>query len=292
MDSLSNVLGKDAIIRKNVSGRELTTLKCGGKVKLVCYPETVDALTKAVEYATAENIDFYVLGNGSNVIIKDGGYSGLVIKTNRLKGIKVLGDTVEAGAGVRNYELVDFTLKNGLAGLEFLSQIPATVGGMAYSNAGAIGHDFSDVFVSCETIKDGKVVTLGKKDVSFGYRTSDIDGIIFSVTLSVKKDDRENIYAKIKRNAEIRKNQPKLNTCGSVFINPVGRNAGKMLDDAGVKGYTFGKMKISEKHANFIVNTGGGTSAEAIFLIDEMKRIIKEKYDVELVTEIRFLGDD
>lgn len=282
---------ENVVIKRNVWGKTLATLGCGGCIDAVFYPKTVRSLIKIAEVAKNYGVKPFVLGNCSNIIISDKGYSGVAIKTDFLRGIYLDGNELTALSGTKNYELASFSLTNGISGLEFLCQIPGTVGGMTYMNAGAVGKDVSACLKSCRILTCGKIIGRERKDILFSYRKSGIDGIIISSTFIVEKSDVKDIYARMRRNAVIRGSQPKLNTCGSVFKNPCGMKIAEMLDKCGVKGLVYGGMKVSEKHANFIVNVGGGTSFDAVKLINEMKRRIFNEYNFVPETEICFLGD-
>ena len=269
-----------------------TTLGVGGKAKYYIEPETFYSLIQVIRISTAKKIPYKVIGNGSNLLISDSGFNGLVINLKKLKGIKRVGNTVIVYAGETLKNLLAYCEHNGLSGLEELSGIPGQIGGVTVQNAGAFGKCVADV-VSYVRCYDGKIKTLKKADCGFGYRTSAFQNsgqIILSTAFELKKTSTEEVAERIYKISERRKRlQPHGKTCGSVFRNPVGQSAGELIERAGLKGFSVGGAKISEKHANFIINNGN--SAEDVYLLIEyVKKKVKQQLGVTLIEEVEKIG--
>jgi len=271
--------------------KKFTSFKIGGKIAKMIFPETVDEFVQALK----ENSKAFVIGNLSNTLVSSNGYDGVVISTSKLNEIKIDGTRVIAGAGVKGPKLSQTVAEKGLSGLEFMIGFPGSVGGEVYMNAGANGQCVADAFKSAKIYcHDKGLITL--TDLEFGYRTSICqkkDYIVLEAEFELTPKD--GVKEKMDENLAFRKShQPSLAlpNCGSIFKNPDGNSAGKLLDECGVKGLEVGGVKVWEKHANFIVNHNEGTSDDVINLMREMQRRVKEKFNIELKPEIRFLGED
>lgn len=273
--------------------KKSTSFKIGGKIARFYSPRSVDEF---VEIARKEPKAF-IAGNLTNVLVSSFGYDGAVISTKNLVNIEVSGRKIVAGAGVRGTKLSKIACENGLSGLEFMIAFPGSVGGEVFMNAGAHGQDVASVLKSAKIYcPERGIVSLTKDELEFDYRTSICQRKPYSVLeaeFELIEADKDKIQAKMDENLAFRKDkQPALTlpNCGSTFRNPEGNSAGRLLDLAGVKGLKVGGMKVWENHANFIVNDNEATSLDALRLMLEMYKRVKEKFDIELQPEVRFLG--
>lgn len=273
--------------------KKSTTMKIGGKIARFYTPETIDEFVQIMQ----KEPKAFIAGNLSNVIVSSFGYDGAVISTKKLNKIQVDGNKIIAGAGVRGTKLSKIALENGLSGMEFMIAFPGSVGGEVYMNAGAHGQEIASIlkFAKIYSPQDG-LLELSNKELEFGYRTSichQKNYSVLEVEFELLSKSRDEIQLKIDENLSFRKSkQPDLTipNCGSTFKNPTGDSAGRLLDAVGVKGLKVGGMKVWENHANFIVNDGEATSLDALQLMFEMYKRVKEKFNIELKPEIIFLG--
>lgn len=278
---------------ENFEIKKLTSFKIGGSVARVYFPETEAEFVDIME-AEPEAV---VLGNISNVLISDSGYSGAVILTSKMNKIIIDGCRVIAECGVKGQKLAQEVAKAGLGGLEFMIGFPGAVGGEVFMNASANGQAVCDNFVKalCYSRERG-VFELTKEEMKFGYRTSvcqEQDIKVLSAEFELEQFDVEKVNARMAGCLEFRRShQPLLNlpNCGSVFKNPSGGSAGKLLDECGVKGTVKGGVKVWENHANFIVNHANGTSLDVLELMAVMHKAVDEKFGIKLEPEIIFLG--
>lgn len=273
--------------------KKSTTMKIGGKIARFYTPETIDEFVQIMQ----KEPKAFIAGNLSNVIVSSFGYDGAVISTKKLNKIQVDGNKIIAGAGVRGTKLSKIALENGLSGMEFMIAFPGSVGGEVYMNAGAHGQEIASIlkFAKIYSPQDG-LLELSNKELEFGYRTSIChkkNYSVLEVEFELLPKSRDEIQLKIDENLSFRKSkQPDLTipNCGSTFKNPTGDSAGRLLDAVGIKGLKVGGMKVWENHANFIVNDGEATSLDALQLMFEMYKRVKEKFNIELKPEIIFLG--
>lgn len=277
------------LVENDFDIKKLTSFKIGGKIAKMIFPETVDEFVQALE----EYPQAFVAGNLSNTLVSSDGVEGVVISTAKLNKIKIDETRVLAGAGVRGPKLSQTVAEYGLSGLEFMIGFPGSIGGEVYMNAGANGQCVADVLKSAKIYCPEKgLITL--TDLEFGYRTSICQKKNYIVLeAEFELIPCEGVKEKMDENLAFRKShQPSLAlpNCGSIFKNPEGNSAGRLLDECGVKGLEVGGVKVWENHANFIVNHNDGTSQDVINLMREMRKRVKEKFDIELKPEIRFLG--
>lgn len=273
--------------------KKSTTMKIGGKIARFYTPETIDEFVQIMQ----KEPKAFIAGNLSNVIVSSFGYDGAVISTKKLNKIQVDGNKIIAGAGVRGTKLSKIALENCLSGMEFMIAFPGSIGGEVYMNAGAHGQEIASIlkFAKIYSPQDG-LLELSNKELEFGYRTSIChkkNYSVLEVEFELLSKSRDEIQLKIDENLSFRKSkQPDLTipNCGSTFKNPTGDSAGRLLDAVGVKGLKVGGMKVWENHANFIVNDGEATSLDALQLMFEMYKRVKEKFNIELKPEIIFLG--
>ena len=273
--------------------KKSTTMKIGGKIARFYTPETIDEFVQIMQ----KEPKAFIAGNLSNVIVSSFGYDGAVISTKKLNKIQVDGNKIIAGAGVRGTKLSKIALENGLSGMEFMIAFPGSIGGEVYMNAGAHGQEIASIlkFAKIYSPQDG-LLELSNKELEFGYRTSIChkkNYSVLEVEFELLPKSRDEIQLKIDENLSFRKSkQPDLTipNCGSTFKNPTGDSAGRLLDAVGVKGLKVGGMKVWKNHANFIVNDGEATSLDALQLMFEMYKRVKEKFNIELKPEIIFLG--
>ena len=250
-----------------------------------------------MDAARACGTDVLVMGNGSNMLVRDGGVRGLVIVLGeRFYGICVEGETLTAQAGASMARVASAAQAASLTGLEFISGIPGTLGGGCAMNAGAYGGQLSDVLVDAQVLLGGEVRTLSRKEMQMGYRTTlplREGGVVLSARFQLKRGDGEAILAQMKElNARRRDKQPlNLPSAGSTFKRPEGHFAGALIEQAGLKGLSVGGARVSEKHAGFIVNTGGATAADVLALIGRVQDEVERAFGVRLEPEVRIIGE-
>ena len=275
--------------------RNYTTFKIGGNADLMIFPESLRELSALLAYMRQENIGFFVLGNGSNLLVSDEGLRIPVIKTEKFDFIEIDGTELTVGSGVTNAKAAVFAMKNGLSGFEFAHGIPGTVGGAVVMNAGAYGEDMSMVVDKTVYVdKNGRIKEAYGENHDFSYRHScfSSDDVIFCTVLRLERSDPDIIKAKMdelirKRRAA----QPlEMPSAGSVFKRPEGYFTGKLIDECGLRGYSIGGAQISEKHSGFIVNTGTATSKDVLELISYIQKTVCDKFGVTLTPEIRYVG--
>lgn len=280
---------------RNEPMRNYTTFKIGGNADLMIFPESLRELSALLAYMRQENIEFFVLGNGSNLLVSDEGLRIPVIKTEKFDFIEIDGTELTVGSGVTNAKAAVFAMKNGLSGFEFAHGIPGTVGGAVVMNAGAYGEDMSMVVDKTVYVdKNGRIKEAYGENHDFSYRHScfSSDDVIFCTVLRLERSDPDIIKAKMdelirKRRAA----QPlEMPSAGSVFKRPEGYFTGKLIDECGLRGYSIGGAQISEKHSGFIVNTGTATSKDVLELISYIQKTVYDKFGVTLTLEIRYVG--
>ena len=296
-ESLFAIAGSHQILENEPMSRH-TTFRVGGPADVLFLPESEEQLIGALSIAREAGVNCVVIGNGSNLVVRDGGIRGLVIALGEgMAAIVRTGDTLTAGAGASLARVSAYAQASGLAGLEFASGIPGTLGGGCAMNAGAYGGQLSDVLIDARVLLDGAVRTLTVEEMQMGYRTSlplRQGGIVISARFGLTPDDPEAIAARMSElNARRRDKQP-LNypSAGSTFKRPEGYFAGVLIEQAGLKGKSVGGAQVSEKHAGFIVNTGEATATDILALIDIVQAEVAARFGVRLETEVRILGED
>ncbi|TKI54689.1 UDP-N-acetylmuramate dehydrogenase [Brevibacillus antibioticus] len=275
-----------------------TTWRIGGPADLLIQPKDKASLQKALQIIHRHEIPWSVIGRGSNLLVRDRGIRGAVLKVAEgLSHCEFRGEEVCVGAGYSMIRLAVETGKMGLTGMEFAGGIPGTVGGAVYMNAGAHGSDLSRILIDAEILfENGESKVLSNEELSFSYRTSLLQkqkGIVLEARFQLRKGDSEEIAATLAANKERRRNtQPLQMPCaGSVFRNPPNDHAGRLIEAAGLKGYQIGGAQVSEKHSNFIVNCGGATAADVLTLITHVRSTILEKNGIDLHPEVLVVGE-
>jgi UDP-N-acetylmuramate dehydrogenase len=273
-----------------------TTYRIGGVADYFLEPVDAEDVTHIINYVTDHNIPYYVLGNGSNILISDAGIRGVVI--NMISGFSYLkheDGAVISGSGVKMAKFVDFCIQNSYAGVEMLSGIPATIGGALVMNAGCYGGETSDYVTQVTLVRNGELAVLKKEECDFGYRRSNLRGtIVLEAKYMLPKGNKEEISARrkellLKRN----ESQPvEIPNAGSVFKNPQGNFAAALIEQCGLKGKSFGGAMVSPKHSNFIVNVNNATANDVIELVRIVKNTVKKKTGYELDMEVKLVGFD
>lgn len=273
-----------------------TFTQTGGPADCLLFPKTSAEVKDIILFCQKENIPWTVLGNASNLIVRDGGMSGFVVMLEEMDQVQVSGSTITASAGAK---LIDTTLvakEAHLTGLEFACGIPGSIGGAVYMNAGAYGGEVKDVIQSVEIVwEDGRFETLTNKEMNFSYRHSVLQekkGVVLSVTFALEQGDHSAISSRMAELTELRESKQPLEypSCGSVFKRPEGHYTGKLIQDAGLQGLKWGGAQISEKHAGFIVNINQATATDYIELIQHIQAVIFQQFGVRLETEVRIIG--
>ena len=293
---LINITGKDNV-RINEPMKNHTTFKIGGPAQYYVTPESVTQIQEVVSLCRDMNIPLHVIGNGSNILVGDDGVDGVVLALfNTFSDYEIKDNVITAQAGMSLIKLAVIALREGLTGLEFASGIPGSVGGAVYMNAGAYDGQMKDVVTSVTVLDEaGNIRILGRDELDMGYRTSAVakhNMIVLQVIIELKAGDKEQIKDRMNQLSELRKQKQPLEypSAGSTFKRPAGYFAGKLIADAGLKGYSIGGAAVSEKHAGFVVNMGGATAKDVVELTDYIKKRIIEQFGVTLELEIKKIG--
>lgn len=297
------ILSKICKTRKNVNLKDYCSIKIGGVGKYVCFPKTVRQVKKLIKFLSITKIKYYILGNGTNIIFKDSGYSGVLICLKNMNRINLKNGKVSAYAGANLFYLNQICAKAGYSGLEFSYGIPGTIGGAVCMNAGAFGGEIKDIVKYVWVLKNGKVQKLSKKDLNFGYRTSVLQNskmIVLKVQLQLKQTfDKQNvtqndqILQKMQQIMQKRLQTQPYGTlnAGSIFKKTRNESAGKYIDKLGLKGVKIEHIQISQIHANFFINLGNATSENLHKVINLTKEKVKKEFGIILEQEVIFVGD-
>ena len=275
----------------NISLKKLTSYKLDGVTKQLIYPDNVEELIEIIKDLREDNLKYKVIGGGSNLIF-DGNYMGVLIKLDSFNNLTFDDTNVIVGAGYCLQKLAVQACKMGLSGLEFATGIPGTVGGACFNNSGAYNSDMGYIVTYVKVLTPSlEIKTLYNRDLEYHYRTSFFKEhpgyIILEAKLKLKKGNKQDIIDIVTDRRKRRLESQPLNypSAGSVFRNPEGNYAGKLIEDCGFKGKTVGGAKVSEKHANFIVNTGRAKGSYIIKLITKIQNKVKEEYGIDLILE-------
>jgi len=277
---------------------EHTTMRVGGEADIAVIPKNADMLCFAVKLCVDLGIKYTVIGRGSNIVCRDDGYRGVIIETGKLSAISVNGNEIYADAGASLNALSKTALDNALSGVEFAFGIPGSVGGAAYMNAGAYGGQIADVLASCTVYDplDDKKYVYNNSACAYSYRNSVFMHkdhlIILSCRFILETKNKEDISAVMNANIAARRSKQPLEypSSGSFFKRCEGYFTAKLIDDAGLKGYSVGGAQVSEKHAGFIINKGSATAADIMELASHVQTVINEKFGVEIEREVEYLG--
>ncbi|GAB6469390.1 UDP-N-acetylmuramate dehydrogenase [Bacillus cereus] len=275
-----------------------TTMKIGGPADILIVPKHVAGIEKTLQLVKKYKTKWTVIGRGSNLLVSDLGIEGVVIRLGEgLDHLEVEKHRVRVGGGYPLIKLSTLLSRQGLAGLEFASGIPGSVGGAVYMNAGAHKSDISNIFSKALILfEDGTIDWLTHEEMEFSYRTSVLQtkrpGIVLEAEFQLQIGEREGIVSVMQKNKDYRREtQPWNHPCaGSVFRNPIPYFAGDLIEKAGLRGYQIGGAQISEMHGNFIINTGGASAQDVLSLIALVKQTIKDKFSVEMHTEVEIIG--
>ena len=296
-DYIKTIIPKDRILFHEPMSKH-TTFRVGGEAECFIMIRQEEELVKLILYLNQIEEEYFILGNGSNLLVGDKGYRGVILKFDGpMEDIRVEGTLVKARAGALLSKAASVARDHGLSGLEFAAGIPGSIGGGVVMNAGAYGGEMKQIVVSVRGMnKDGQILTLDNDTMEFGYRTSAIKNrpiIVLEVTLQLTEGSPEEIGAKMEELANLRRSKQPLEypSAGSTFKRPEGYYAGKLIMDAGMRGHRIGGAQVSNKHCGFVVNTGGATAADVREVIEEVQERVKERFHVSLEPEIIFLGD-
>lgn len=285
-------------VLKNEPLKKHTTFRVGGEAACLVRISSPKQLKTIIPYLKCVEIPYFIIGNGSNLLVGDRGYDGVILQiSDQFSAIEVQGTTLKVQAGALLSQVSKCALEHGLAGMEFASGIPGTIGGGVVMNAGAYGGEMKQIVRTVTVLNSqGEVMELDKDTMEFGYRFSIIKNrafIVLEVLLELEKGNREEIRMKMDELARRRREKQPLEfpSAGSTFKRPEGYFAGKLIMDAGLRGYSIGGAKVSEKHCGFIVNTGKASASDIAEVIQEVKDRVKEKFGVTLETEVIYLGD-
>jgi len=297
-DLLADVVGRDNI-KIDEPMKNHTSFKVGGPADILVTPANTQMMIEVLDICKKSGVRPFVMGNGTNLVVRDKGIRGVVVKIcENMNDCNVKDECIEADAGILLSRLSKVALEHGLSGLEFASGIPGTLGGAIVMNAGAYDGQMQDVVVETHYIDmDGNMRVLRGDEHQFSYRSSIIQkqgGIVTKAVLKLKKKDKASIKQRMDElNAKRKNSQPlELPSAGSVFKRPVGYYAGKLIEDCGLRGYRIGGAQVSVKHCGFIVNNSGASAQDIIDLIKYIQNEVKIKYNVELETEVKIIGEE
>lgn len=275
-----------------------TSFKVGGPADVMIIPKNEEDIINSIKFVRKNNIKYFVMGNGTNLLIKDSGIRGVVIKiADEFDRIHIDGDQVNCQSGALLSEIGRYTLEKSLTGFEFASGIPGTVGGAITMNAGAYGGEMKDIVYKVRALdKNSNMVEFHNEEMDFRYRGSRVvdEGlIVISTQFQLKEGEQSLIKEKMEELAHKRKSKQPLEypSGGSTFKRPEGYFAGKLIDDAGLRGLRYGDAQVSEKHCGFVINAGDASFEEVYTLIQTVQKIVKDKFGVSLETEIKIIGD-
>lgn len=292
-----DLLGEDRVFTEEAMSQH-TTFKIGGPADYFLMPDKGEDVGRVIKICKEKEIPYFILGNGSNLLVGDGGYRGTVIQIYRnMSSVTVEGNEITAQAGALLSAVAAAAKNASLTGFEFAGGIPGTIGGAVVMNAGAYGGEMKDVLTEVTVMNaEGDIFTLPTEELELGYRTSIIKTagyIVLEAKIRLKEGDPEVIRETMKDLTIRRTTKQPLEypSAGSTFKRPEGYFAGKLIMDSGLRGYTHGGAQVSEKHCGFVINTGGATARDVCELMEHVQKTVYEKYNVKLEPEVKFLGD-
>ena len=297
IERFSNLLGNEKV-RINEPMNRHTTFRIGGPADYFLLPSSSEEVKGILEICKEESLQYFILGNGSNLLVSDEGYRGVIIQLYRnYGGLTVEGTEIRAGAGVLLSQIAATARNEFLTGFEFAGGIPGTLGGAVVMNAGAYGGELKDVLKEAVVMdREGNIFTVPVEKLAMGYRTSLVKTagyLVLEVVISLKKGSQEEIRDTMKDLADRRISKQPLEypSAGSTFKRPEGYFAGKLIMDAGLRGYQVGGAQVSEKHCGFVINKGNATAADVCRLMADVQAKVQEQFGVTLEPEVKFLGD-
>ena len=289
---------EESQIQLNAKMSEHIYFKVGGLVDILLNPNTIQQVQETINICKKNNIPFLVMGNGSNLLVKDGGIRGVVIKLCELNKIERIENRIKAQCGALLKDVSTEAINGSLTGFEFACGIPGSVGGAVFMNAGAYDGEISFVIEEAEVLDDKQEIrTLSKEELNLGYRQSVVmqkGYVVLSATFNLKLGDKEKIQARVDELTKRREERQPLEypSAGSTFKRPEGYFAGKLIQDAGLKGFCIGGACVSETHAGFVINKNNGSAKDVLDVIHHVQEEVKKQFGVELHPEVRILGDD
>ncbi len=294
-EKLKSIVGED-YIKQNESMAKHCTFRCGGEAEIYIVPGTVEELAQIIKVCKENCYPYMVIGNGSNILVRDKGYKGVVIElNNRISSIDVIGEEIVADAGAKLSAVAMAAYENDLSGFEFAHGIPGNVGGAVVMNAGAYGGEMKDVIKWVKVLNhDGEVEKIEAKDLELGYRTSIIAKkgmVVLQMCIGLQIGSAGEIGGIMQVLMQKRKFKQPLEfpSAGSTFKRPEGYFAGKLIEDSGLRGYKVGGAMVSEKHCGFVINYDNATATEVLQLISDVQEKVKEQFGVELETEVKII---
>lgn len=295
LNIISSILPKENIKTKELLKKH-TTFRIGGYADFFVSPQNNGQIAKLIKLFNENNIKYYILGNGSNILAPDEGYNGVIVYIGeKMSDIKVDGDQITAGAGALLSKVAKEALKYGLSGMEFAAGIPGSIGGAVVMNAGAYGGEMKDIIVSATVCdKNGNIFSLTRDELDLSYRHSIIEEksyIVLDCILKLKEGKAFEIKSIMDDFSSRRREKQPLEypSAGSTFKRPAGYFAGKLIEDAGLKGYSVGGAKISEKHSGFVINTKDATAEDVKKLIDYVSKEVYKQFGVTIEPEVKIL---
>lgn len=296
-DKVVDIVGEENVHTDEPMSRH-TTFRIGGNADYFVKPGNADEVVAVIAVCREYSIPYFILGNGSNLLVSDDGYRGMIINImDNMDSVTVDGRIITAQAGAMLVRVSVMARDNALTGLEFASGIPGTIGGAVYMNAGAYGGEMKNVVKTVRAIDEyGRIYELDSEKMDFSYRHSIVEErklIVLEVTLELEHGSREAIDDRMKELAEARRSKQPLEypSAGSTFKRPEGYFAGKLIMDAGLRGYSVGGAQVAEKHCGFVINKGGATASDVVELIRDVQHDVDDKFGVTLEPEVKMLGE-
>ena len=300
MDRLKDLLAiidRDRLLTDELMKKH-TTFRVGGPADFYAMPSSIEEIKGLVAYCKDTNLPYYIVGNGSNLLVGDKGFRGLIIQVGRnLSDISVDGETVTAYAGALLSKVAQVILSNELTGFEFAAGIPGTVGGAVRMNAGAYGGEIKDILAEADVLdNEGNVLTLTNEELKLSYRSSVVSEkgyVVLKAVFKLEKGNRDDIKAVMDdlKDRRVTKQPLEFASAGSTFKRPEGYFAGKLIEDAGLRGFNVGDAEVSCKHCGFVVNKGNATAKDIVDLVDYVIKTVEDKFNVTLEPEVRRIGE-
>ncbi|MDO5388101.1 MAG: UDP-N-acetylmuramate dehydrogenase [Clostridia bacterium] len=295
-EDLKLLAGKENVVLNEPMNKH-TTFRIGGSADIFVTPSKTEEIEAVLKYVTENKIPYYIIGNGSNLLVRDKGFRGVIIQLYKnYSQTEVNENTLKVQSGALLSAAAKTAMNHSLKGMECLSGIPGTIGGAVCMNAGAYGGEMKDIVESVRVINKGKIQVLSNEECGFRYRGSrimDENMIVLEAVIKLEKGNMEEIQSKMKELLEQRNSkQPvELPSAGSTFKRPEGYFAAKLIDESGLRGFSQGNAQVSEKHCGFVVNKGGATAEDVISLMDKVSLRVYEKFGVRLEPEVRIIGE-